>query len=81
MLTQEKIQPTTTRLIRINEASKLTGVPRSSIYALLKIAECNFPQPVSLGGRRSIAFVESEIHAWIDSQVAARDKVLNGAVA
>jgi prophage regulatory protein len=60
------------RITRIPEIVKQTGLPKSSIYALLK--EGKFPKPVQLS-RRCIGFVESEIQAWIQSRIDDRDAV------
>lgn len=57
------------RLIRIREAIQKTGLSKSSIYDLM--AQGRFPQTVRLGGR-SVAFVESEVDAWIAERIAAR---------
>ena len=58
-------------LIRLHEAKRLTGLSTSAIYRL--IAEGQFPRQVSLGTPRSIAFVESEVAAWIQERIAERD--------
>ncbi len=60
------------RIIRIAETIELTGIPKSSIYALLK--EGSFCRPVSIS-RRCVGFVESEVHEWIQSRIDARDAV------
>jgi prophage regulatory protein len=62
----------TKRIIRIPETVELSGVPKSSIYALLK--EGKFPKPVQLS-RRCVGFVESEVQAWIQSRIDDRDAV------
>ena len=48
------------------------GIPydRSHLWRLCKKGE--FPKPVPLGANR-IAWLESEIEAWIKKRVAARD--------
>lgn len=46
------------------------GMHPSTIYAEIKAG--NFPKPVKLG--RSSRWVESEVDAWINAQIAARDK-------
>ncbi|ADH86720.1 helix-turn-helix transcriptional regulator [Desulfurivibrio alkaliphilus] len=64
--------PAPLQLERVREVCARTGIPRSSLYDLLKKGE--FPQPVKLGtGKRSqTAFVSHEIDAWIESRMAAR---------
>lgn len=57
------------RLISINDAVKLTSLSRTMINRYR--SEGRFPVAVSLGERR-VAFVRSEVHAWIDTRIAAR---------
>lgn len=56
-------------LISIKEAARLTSLSRTSINE--KRAVGKFPQPVPLGDKR-IAFVKSEVEAWIRERIAAR---------
>ncbi|BCL75671.1 hypothetical protein JHS3_14070 [Jeongeupia sp. HS-3] len=56
-------------LLRLPEVNKRTALSRSSIYAA--IAAGTFPAPVRLGGN-SVAWVSSEIDAWIGERIAAR---------
>jgi prophage regulatory protein len=51
------------------------GIPYSRAHIYRLIHAKKFPTPVRLGENR-IAFVESEIDAWLDSKVAARDAEL-----
>lgn len=63
----------TNRIIRLSEVKFLTGLSRSTIY--LRVSKNSFPHPVSLGGR-AVGWVESEVLAWIDDQIASsRDSV------
>lgn len=55
------------RLIRRKEVQAKTGLGASSIYALM--SEGRFPKPVTLSIRR-VAWVESEVDAWIAERVA-----------
>lgn len=55
-----------TKLIRISEVIDRTGFCRAWIYRLIK--NNSFPAPVKTG-ERSIAFIESEIDAWIDEKI------------
>lgn len=66
---QPKIAP---RLVSIRDACAMTSLSRTSIW--LKVKSKSFPQPLKLGadGSRK-AFVASEVEAWIDQQIAARD--------
>lgn len=58
-----------TRLLRFNEVIERTGKSRSAIYVLVNKGE--FPIPVRLG-TKSVAFVESEIEAWIEARLSDR---------
>lgn len=58
------------RLIRLNQVESLTGLKKSHIYGLMR--EGGFPKRVVLS-RRCVAFVESEVVAWLDARVAERD--------
>jgi prophage regulatory protein len=62
---------TSTRLIGLEEVKRRTGFKKSSIYN--GVAEGTFPRPVPLGAR-AVAWVEDEIHEWIDSRISERDK-------
>ncbi len=55
-------------ILRLPEVQKRTGLSRSSVY--LRIAEGTFPKQISLGGR-AVGWVESEIDAWLEQQIAA----------
>lgn len=56
------------RLIRRKEVQAKTGLGASSIYALMKTGE--FPQCLNLSERR-VAWIESDIDAWIAERVAS----------
>lgn len=55
------------RLIRAKQVFSLVGLPKSSVYARIK--EGTFPSPVNLGPR-AVAWIESEVRAWIDARIA-----------
>lgn len=55
------------RLLRLGEVMKRVPLKRSAIYQLAK--QGSFPKPVNMGSR-SVAWVESEIDAWIDARIA-----------
>lgn len=65
--------PNPNRILRLSEVIKQTGIPRSSIYVLIK--QGAFPKPVPLT-TRCIGFVEAEIHGWIAERITARDSML-----
>lgn len=60
------------RLIPMADLRAAKGVPysRPHIYRLMDAGK--FPKPIHCGGNR-VAFVESEIDAWIASKIAERD--------
>jgi prophage regulatory protein len=60
------------KLIAFDELKPLKGIgySRSQIYR--KIRDGSFPRQVMLGDQR-VAWVESEIDAWIDQRIRARD--------
>ncbi|GKW19594.1 DNA-binding protein [Pectobacterium araliae] len=55
------------RLIRLPEVKRRTGFGKTWIYTLIKIGR--FPSQVKTGVR-AVAFIESEIDAWIDNAIA-----------
>lgn len=55
------------RLIRVPEVLRRVGFSRTKMYELIK--EGRFPDKVKIG-LRSVAFVESEIDAWIDGIIS-----------
>lgn len=56
------------RYIRMKEVCRKTGLAKSSIYD--RINAKTFPSPVRLGDR-AVAFVESEVDAWMLAILAA----------
>lgn len=59
-----------TRLIRLPEVERLTGLRKSQVYALANAQK--FPAPIKLSERCS-AWQESEVRAWIAERIAARN--------
>ncbi|MEL7629190.1 AlpA family transcriptional regulator [Pectobacterium aroidearum] len=55
------------RLIRVPEVLRRVGFSRTKMYDLIK--EGRFPDKVKIG-LRAVAFVESEIDAWIVNTIA-----------
>ncbi|TIV39003.1 MAG: AlpA family phage regulatory protein [Mesorhizobium sp.] len=53
----------------LNDAARLTSLSRSMLNRYR--SEGRFPKAVPLGDKR-IAFVASEVRAWIDQRIAAR---------
>ena len=57
-------------LLRRREVERRTGNGRSVIYDLM--ARNLFPKQVSIGPR-AVAWVESEVDAWVAARIAERD--------
>lgn len=53
----------TTRLMRVSEVTKLTGVRRETIHNRVKCG--TFPAPKKIG--RSIVWLEADLIAWMQS--------------
>lgn len=61
---------TQVRLLRMSEVLSITGIKsRSTIYELQ--GQGLFPQPIRLTAK-AIAFLESEVNAWVRSRIEAR---------
>jgi prophage regulatory protein len=60
------------RILRLNDVKSKTGLARSTIYKYIDIG--TFPKPVPLGGR-SVGWVESEVHEWIETAIQQRNAV------
>lgn len=56
------------KFLRLNEVKLVTGLSKSSIYAMMNSG--NFPKNVSLGAR-AVAWIESEVGEWMESRVNA----------
>ena len=54
------------RILRMKTVIEITGLARSTVYKY--VAEGIFPKPISLGGR-SVGWLESEVHSWIQSRL------------
>lgn len=59
------------KLIRIKDVMGRTGLGRSTIYKYMSIG--GFPKPIKLG-TRAVAWVESEIEAWVQQSIERRDE-------
>jgi prophage regulatory protein len=55
------------KLLRLADVRDRVPYSRSTIYQ--KINRGEFPKPVSLG-ERAVAWLESEIDAWIEARIA-----------
>lgn len=56
------------RYIRRREVENLTGLSRSSIYAMMKVG--TFPRPVKLSAR-AVAWSEEDILTWLSERPVA----------
>lgn len=61
---------TSSKFISYKETRERTSLSRTSIYHL--VVKDRFPKPVRLGPGRK-AFVASEVEAWCEARIAARD--------
>lgn len=59
----------TDQILRLPDVKKITGLSRSSIYAM--IAKDAFPKPIKLG-ERAIGWIASEITLWIEIRISLR---------
>lgn len=57
--------------LRLPEVMHLCGLSRSTIYELIRKGE--FPPQVSLGGK-NVAWLHSEITAWMAGRIAGRKR-------
>ena len=60
--------PTHTVVLRRRTVEARTGLSRSTIY--LRMAQGTFPKSIPLGPR-AIGWLESEVEAWLQAQVAS----------
>lgn len=58
------------RVLRLAEVREKTGLARSTIYKYIDMGM--FPRPVYLGGR-SVGWIDSEIHQWLQDKQIERD--------
>jgi len=67
--TGNELQSNSLRLIRLASVISATGLPRSTLYKMMKCEK--FPKNVMIG-ERSVAWVESEIEDWIKENIKRR---------
>lgn len=58
------------RFLRRDQVTDTTGLGESTVRMMVR--QGKFPKPVRIGGS-SVAWVESEIHDWMDERIAERD--------
>ncbi|VXD07177.1 helix-turn-helix transcriptional regulator [Serratia oryzae] len=61
------------KLLRLTDVMQKTGFKKSWIYLLVK--QGGFPPAVKIGSR-SVAWVESEVNAWIAERINKREETL-----
>jgi len=64
--------PPLRKFLRLAQVREVTGLPPSSIYALM--AEGKFPRPFSLSQHR-VAWLEDDVAQWQAEKLAARENV------
>ena len=60
-----------TRFLRLKKVTEATGLPRSSVYEVMK-CDPSFPKPVRISAR-AVAWLEEEIIEWQRACIAERD--------
>lgn len=60
--------PPIRRFIKRQDVESITGLSCTEIYR--RVSAGTFPKQVTLGPK-SVVWIESEIHAWCDAQIAA----------
>lgn len=66
----KKVSEGPLRLIRLPMVISITGLPRSTLYQMIRSEE--FPKSVMIG-KRSVAWVESEVTEWITRNIENRN--------
>ena len=61
------------RILRVKDVKEKTGLPQSTIYAM--VTKDQFPAPIPLGPRTT-GWVEHEIDEWLDEKVTKRNELL-----
>ena len=59
------------KILRLPAVKEFTGLSRSTIY--LRMANNEFPRPISLGGR-SVGWIEEDINEWLEKKIEASRK-------
>ena len=68
MVIKSQQHPTHTVILRRRVVEARTGLSRSTIY--LRMTQGTFPKSIPLGPR-AIGWLESEVEAWLQAQVAS----------
>lgn len=56
-------------ILRLPAVSKVTGLPRSTLYLYIKTNQ--FPRPIKLGVR-SVGWIKEEIDEWLAKKIGMR---------
>lgn len=56
-------------ILRRDAVERMTGLPKSTLYA--KVAAGEFPKPIKLGAR-AVGWLEHDIAAWQQARIEAR---------
>jgi prophage regulatory protein len=59
-------------MLRLPSVEDRTGLERSAIYRAMDRGD--FPRPVRVG-LRAVAWLESEVDAWLDRKLAQRQEI------
>ena len=59
------------RFLRQEEVTHLTGIPRATLYLLM--SKSLFPKQISIGSGHCVAWLESEVLAFMQERIAARE--------
>lgn len=61
-------------ILRCKEVSKKTGLPKSTIYDMIK--DRIFPAPIQLGPRTT-GWIEEEVENWLEKKKRERDRIIS----
>ncbi len=59
------------RFLRQKEVTHITGIPRPTLYLLM--SKGLFPKQISIGSGHCVAWLESEVLAFMHERIAARE--------
>ncbi|MGC0155592.1 helix-turn-helix transcriptional regulator [Chromobacterium vaccinii] len=62
------INSNTSYMLRLPDVMKVTGLSRSSLYALIKQGQ--FPRQIQLGPR-TVAWLSSDVDSWLEERINA----------
>jgi len=68
MAIKQTVTPFPLRFLRRRDVEQRTGLGASTIYMYMD--QGKFPRPIQLGGKASVAWLEHEVEAWMQEQIA-----------